>query len=436
MTTHKIGDFLHRHKDTVELQDDAEYSRVTIKLYHKGVCLRDKVLGSDVKASKMFRVRAGQFILSRIDARNGAFGIIPDELDGAVVTNDFLAFDVDERIIRKEFFHLFTRSASFADACVRASTGTTSRIRLDEQKFLDFPIELPPLNEQNDTTTRIQTTLDTVTDVSKEFKHQQTDIKRLQQAILSAAVRGELVPQDPNDEPAEKLLERIKVERDKHSKKQRDLPPVSKDEEPYPLPKGWVWTRLGNVAGLITKGTTPTTHGFDYQLSGINFIKVEDIYNGKIIPSRISKFISNEAHEFFKRSQLIENDILFSIAGSIGTTCVVEKKDLPANTNQALAIIRGYEGVFDVQYLRICLLSSASQNTRERARGGAMNNISLGDIAEMMLPVPPAREQLRIITAVTRMSALCEQLEAELNHNKSKSEALLSAVLREAFEVS
>lgn len=109
--------------------------------------------------------------------------------------------------------------------------------------------------------------------------------------------------------------------------------------------------RLGDVATVITKGTTPTSLGFDFVPEGINFIKIESIAeDGSFIPSKFGH-IDSKCNNALKRSQLEENDILFSIAGAIGRTAIVKKEILPANTNQALAIIRIPEGTFDYSFL-------------------------------------------------------------------------------------
>ena len=105
--------------------------------------------------------------------------------------------------------------------------------------------------------------------------------------------------------------------------------------------KNWEKDKLQNIATRITKGSTPTTYGYKYLEKGIPFVKVENLANGRIDKSSITQFISEDAHEFQKRSQLIEGDILFSIAGTIGRVAMVRKDDVPANTNQAIAIIRG-----------------------------------------------------------------------------------------------
>ena len=98
-----IGDFLKRIKRPVKLVDDQDYKLVTIKINHNGVLLRELKKGALIK-SKMYEVTNGDFILSGIDARNGAFGIVPPELNGAIVTNDFWYFEIDESIISKRLF--------------------------------------------------------------------------------------------------------------------------------------------------------------------------------------------------------------------------------------------------------------------------------------------------------------------------------------------
>lgn len=148
MTTYKISDFLTRVRFPVQIEDDQPYRLVTIRMRHQGVCLRTVKQGVDIGTKTMYRVQAGQFILSGIDARNGAFGIIPEELDGAVVTNDFWYFDIDESIIDKAYFLYLTSTSFFDNLCRLASDGTTNRVRLQADKFYNYEIFLPPIDEQ------------------------------------------------------------------------------------------------------------------------------------------------------------------------------------------------------------------------------------------------------------------------------------------------
>jgi type I restriction enzyme S subunit len=174
----------------------------------------------------------------------------------------------------------------------------------------------------------------------------------------------------------------------------------------------WPRNNLGSIASLITKGSTPTSYGHQYQASGIPFVKVENIADGVINRSSMEQFISEETHEFLKRSQLEDGDILFSIAGTIGKTCVVRAGDIPANTNQALAIIRGFGASFEVPFLKMQLDSFVANKVKAKARGGAMPNVSLGDLRNLLVVVPPLAEQKRIVAKVDELMALCDRLEA------------------------
>lgn len=145
----RIGGFLKRNKTAVAIQDGVKYKRVTIKVRNGGVVPRDEVMGENIGTKKQFLVSEGQFILSKIDARNGAMGIIPTELDGAVVTQDFLPYDIDTTKVNPQYFVLVCTTKQFIAFCQSCSSGTTNRQRVDEAQFLNIKIPVPSLDEQN-----------------------------------------------------------------------------------------------------------------------------------------------------------------------------------------------------------------------------------------------------------------------------------------------
>ena len=154
--TVKLGEVLRRSDETIELQPDLAYRQITVKLWGKGVVLRGILTGAEIAASRQTVARRGQFILSRIDARNGALGIVPPELDEAIVTNDFPVFNVVENRLLPTYLGWMCRTASFVEECKRASEGTTNRVRLQEDTFLAREIPLPPLAEQRRVVARIE----------------------------------------------------------------------------------------------------------------------------------------------------------------------------------------------------------------------------------------------------------------------------------------
>lgn len=144
----RIGSFLTRNKTRIEIEDETVYKRVTIRLYNKGVKLRNSEIGKNIGTKKQFLIKKGHFLLSKIDARNGAFGIATEEIDGAIITADFFAYDIDETKIDPLFLVLITTTKQFQKFAQSASSGTTGRQRIDETKFLDVKIPLPNITRQ------------------------------------------------------------------------------------------------------------------------------------------------------------------------------------------------------------------------------------------------------------------------------------------------
>jgi type I restriction enzyme S subunit len=154
------------------------------------------------------------------------------------------------------------------------------------------------------------------------------------------------------------------------------------------IPEGWEIKKLSELTAVITKGITPTTLGKSFQEEGINFLKVESIdENGHVIVDKLAK-IDEETHELLKRSQLQENDIIFSIAGAIGRTTVVPLRILPANTNQALAIIRPSDR-FLANYLFLNISAKDFiKFSLARVVQTAQANVSLGVLSSAPILLP------------------------------------------------
>ena len=145
-----IKSFLNRIKVPIDIEDNKRYKRVTIKTNHNGISLRDEEIGGKIGTKKQFTVKPNQFLLSKIDARNGAFGIVPNELDNAIITGNFWTYEVDKEIVDINWFLLFTESQQFIEICKTASTGSTHRKYLDETKFLNHKINVPTIIEQKE----------------------------------------------------------------------------------------------------------------------------------------------------------------------------------------------------------------------------------------------------------------------------------------------
>lgn len=176
--------------------------------------------------------------------------------------------------------------------------------------------------------------------------------------------------------------------------------------------------RIGSISEPVTKGTTPTTIGYDFVNDGVNFIKVENITATRKIIKDNLMHITQECHEKLNRSQLDEGDILFSIAGAIGRVAMVTNEVLPANTNQALAIIRVKKGI-DLQkaYLIAALASPYVKNQYvDQMKGIAQMNLTLKNISDLEIPIPPKEMQVAFSAFVRK----CEKLQSEAQARKEK----------------
>lgn len=188
--------------------------------------------------------------------------------------------------------------------------------------------------------------------------------------------------------------------------------------------------KLSDISELITKGTTPTTLGFDFQSSGVNFLKIECFDdNGLYLKDKVAH-ISDECNNKLKRSQLKKGDILFSIAGAIGRVAIVTDEMLPANTNQALAIIRiSDEGIY-LPYIKLILTSPIVKKQFERKKQGvAQLNLSLKDIGELEIPLVSKEKQIGLVSLFEKISCAITARQQQL----AKLDELVKARFVEMF---
>ena len=198
---------------------------------------------------------------------------------------------------------------------------------------------------------------------------------------------------------------------------------LSKKKNTASIESKWELVRLGDETDLITKGTTPTSIGFQFLNQGINFVKIESISHTGQIDKKKFAYISEECNDKLSRSQLSKNDILFSIAGALGRTTIVTDEILPANTNQALAIIRlKQSSIFLMKFVYFILNSNLIQDQIEGLKVGiAQPNLSLAQINDFKIPLPPLEIQQQMIDKI-------EELE------KNKNQFLKDEISMKDFE--
>ncbi len=213
------------------------------------------------------------------------------------------------------------------------------------------------------------------------------------------------------------------------------------DEIPFDIPDSWEWCRLKNISVLITKGTTPRGGNVAYLNQGIGFLRAENVAGMDKLDTSKMNYIDNETHNnFLKRSILCENDLLITIAGTLGRTAIVRKEDLPLNANQAVSIVRLVNSFeYDLMYLIIALNAPKIQKLlTEQKKITAIPNLTLEIISDCFIPLPPLAEQKRIVAKIKELLPYIEQYEKSETQlsalNETFPEMLKKSILQEAVQ--
>ncbi|WP_427180015.1 N-6 DNA methylase [Paenibacillus sp. TC-CSREp1] len=179
-----LTELLERNVNQTTLDPNKTYSQVTVKMWGKGVVRRNEVKGSEIAGEKRSVVSENQLIFSKIDARNGAIGIVPDYLEGAVVSADFPSFDINKELVLPEYLEIVVKTPEFVQKCVKSSSGSTNRVRLKEKDFLDFEIPLPNIDEQEKIINEVQTLLTYCETIEHEISKMKENSDALKNSLL------------------------------------------------------------------------------------------------------------------------------------------------------------------------------------------------------------------------------------------------------------
>ena len=377
-------------------------------------------------------------------------------------------------ILIEPYFLLYVLRSPRMQAAFRASSSQTTNIaNISLGRMRPLPFPLPPLAEQK----RIVAKVDELMALCDQLEAQQQERETrhaalarasltrfaeaptpanlnflfhksytiqpadLRKSILTLAVRGKLVPQDPNDEQAEEVLARIAAAKMRFQQsgelgKEKPVEPLQPNDLPFEAPVSWCWAKLAEVTELITKGSSPKWQGIAYvpKSEGILFITSENVGNYNLRKLDDLKYVAKGFNEIEPRSILKFGDILMNLVGaSIGRTAVYDLHD-GANINQAVALIRLVRKADGIcpRFLLHYLNSPAAVDYMLSSRVvNAQPNISLTDAREFAIPIPPLAEQRRIVAKVDQLMSLVDKLETQLADSRATASNLLSAIVAE-----
>ncbi len=259
-------------------------------------------------------------------------------------------------------------------------------------------------------------------------------VAKLRELILTLAVQGKLVPQDPADEPAGVLLQKIRAEKDRliaEGKIKRDKPlaEIAQEDKPFELPMGWEWVRLSALLQKIGAGSTPLGGREVYVPSGVKFLRSQNVWDEGLRLDGVA-FIKPETHAKMAGTVVVANDLLFNITGaSIGRCAVVPSDFDEANVSQHVTIIRAVLPELNAFLHKVLVSRHVQQTVMDVQVGVSREGLSIAKLGQFLIPVPPLAEQSRIVTRVEALMRLCDALEAKGQLEAAQHAQLVSTLL-------
>ena len=311
---------------------------------------------------------------------------------------------------------------------------------LNSKSLNNIMIPFPPILEQKHIVEKVDESFALIGELDNNRDELIATINIIKNKILQEAVQGKLVPQDPNDEHASILLQKIKKEKERliklgKLKKEKPLPTITGNEIPYLLPKEWEWCRYGDVATYKKGPFGSSITKVMFVPKGDDTIKVYEQKNAINQSAIIGYYyITREKFESsLKGFEVFPNEIIVSCAGTIGKTYILPDVIEKGIINQALMKINLTSYVNNKFYLMFFDVVLNSKIV-EKSNGSAMKNIpSLEILKKIVFPLPPLKEQLRIVQKVDYLMSLCDELEKKIKQSKKDSMLLMQSVLQEAF---
>jgi type I restriction enzyme S subunit len=383
-----LNKVLKRRKDEITIQEIDIYTRITIRMNGQGIVIRDRVSGSEIGTKKQFITRVGQLVLSKIDARNGAFGILQDECDGAIITGNFWAFDVNNKLLDAKYFDYLTKTPLFIDFCIRASDGTTNRRYLQESKFLAMEIPLPSREEQRRVVARVEELVGKIEE-ARSLRQQALEETG---ALTKAAMRQIF---KPYDEYQEVTLESVcaAIIDNLHSN------PVYADE-------------------------------------GVPCVRSSDVGWGVLLLETARRTSEEEYKRRTVRGEPMPDDIvLVREGGGTGKAAIVQEGQR-FSLGQRVMMLRPDKTLVIPKFFLYQILSPSIYEDQilPRCKGSASPHLNIGALRKFRFFLPSLPEQRRIVAYLDNLQAKVDKMKRLREGAMKELDAMLPSILDRAFK--
>ena len=363
----------------------------------------------------------GYMLINRIISDKMYACILP-QLEGKLITTvDTCWIAPKDEWYNLKYLMYFTSSTVFQSIVLHVSSGTT-RKRISKSDLIHLPIYLPPLSEQQRIVSRVDELFEQIDIIEKN----QADIDALydefRKRTLTLAIQGKLVPQDPNDEPANVLLERISAEKKaKLGKKYVDSYIYKGDdncyyehiagraqdelvEVPFDIPYGWSWCRLAIFAQVLGGKRIPAGRQLTNENTGHYYIKVSDMKENTVCLDKL-QFVPTDIYPTISRYIINKEDVYITVAGTIGRVGTIPNELDGANLTENADRIVIDE--IDQHWLVKCLLSDVIQEQiKEATTKVGQPKLAIARIEKFLIPLPPLAEQKRIVAKINEIFAM------------------------------
>ncbi len=345
------------------VEDNTAYRLLTVRLYAKGVILREVKEGKDIGTKKLYEVKEGDFVFSKIDARNGAWGFVSKDLSGALVSGDFPILSLNREIADEDFITFSLSRPSIWKVLRNIAVGTTNRRRVQPKEFLKvLSIPLPPLPEQK----AIAYVLRAVQEAREKTEEVIKALKELKKSLMKHLFTYGPVP----------LGEVDKVS--------------LKETEVGDIPEHWEVVRLGEVGKVVT-GKTPSTGEPKYWNGTVPFITPVDLQGGEIYTT--ARTITQEG--LTQTKTVPQGAVLVSCIGYIGKVGIVGTR--VAATNQQINAVIPYTSVLNNVFLLYVLQKEEVQKIMDQmTRKTTVPILNKSNFSKTPIPLPPLHEQEQI----------------------------------------
>ena len=338
--------------------------------------------------------------------------------------------------INLKFYHFVFNSLK--DEIVKNTKSGTSKESINQSNLRNYEIPYFEIDKQNLWIDKLVNTKSIKEDLELELSSGQSLLKQLKQTILQEAIEGKLTEKwrvkNPDIGTAKELLEQIKTEKEKLIKEKKIRPskplsPINEDEIPFDIPPSWEWCRLGDIANGFQYGTSTKS-----KINGrVPVLRMGNIQNGRVL---LEELVYTDNESEIEKYSIEYNDLLFNRTNSrelVGKTAIY--------SFQEKAIYAGYLIKYSMilsnsHYINYVMNSPFHYQWCAKVRSDAIgqSNINATKLQSYIVPLPPLEEQKEIVATIEKLFTLCNELESEINQNKTTVDNLMVTVLKESFE--